>query len=609
MDRYISYRLLTICFFVAISGTLHAQDEPVILEIEDGAVVGADFSKESDGNIQYVTITTNSTAGNPESADRVISLEVTFPAAQTYDLYVRYRIGANGANDDSFFYGSGFGTKNPTSDADWIRANNIYALGYTESYAVVDGNGNGGYNVWKWINLSEYTGDEPPLTFEVSADALTRTFQIGAREDGLDIDKIAFARADYYYTVANLDEGTAGSSDPKTGGPGTLPIAAGKPKFLGCIYSTSQELYFANYWNQVTPENGGKWGTAEPTRDKMVWTQTDAAHALARDNGFPFKWHVLVWGNQQPSWIENLPVAEQLAEIKEWFQAVADRYPDIDFIEVVNEPLHDPPNQAGNGGGNYINALGGNGATGWDWVLEAFRLARQYFPDSKLMINDYNIINNNTSTTDYLKIIKLLQAEALIDQIGVQAHAFSTRNTSESTIKGNLDRLAATGLPLYVTELDIDGSTDQVQLDEYQRIFPVLWEHPAVQGITLWGYRPGMWRTPYGAYLIENDGSTERPALIWLRGYVDGTTGETLHPSDSADHISIYPNPLGAGPLMITGIDGIDRIELFDLAGRRLQYFRVDGDRIALEPSLSPGLYLLKLSNGQQIYSKKLIVK
>ena len=44
-------------------------------------------------------------------------------------------------------------------------------------------------------------------------------------------------------------------------------------------------------------------------------------------NGFPFKMHVLIWGNQQPAWIESLPPAEQLEEIDEWFAAVAARYP------------------------------------------------------------------------------------------------------------------------------------------------------------------------------------------------------------------------------------------------------------------------------------------
>jgi hypothetical protein len=69
-------------------------------------------------------------------------------------------------------------------------------------------------------------------------------------------------------------------------------------------------LNFANYWNQVTPENGGKWGSVEGTRDVMNWTQADAAYALAKANGFKFKWHTFIWGNQQPAWIESLSTAE-----------------------------------------------------------------------------------------------------------------------------------------------------------------------------------------------------------------------------------------------------------------------------------------------------------
>ena len=88
-----------------------------------------------------------------------------------------------------------------------------------------------------------------------------------------------------------------------------------------------------------------------------------------------------------------------------------------------------------------------------------------------------------------------------------------------STHTANLDLLAATGLPIYVTELDIDGPTDEVQLADYQRIFPVFWEHPGVRGITLWGYRPGHWRTAQGAYIVHENGA-ERPAMVWLIDYV-----------------------------------------------------------------------------------------
>ena len=169
-----------------------------------------------------------------------------------------------------------------------------------------------------------------------------------------------------------------------------------------------------------------------------------------------------------------------------------------------------------------IEALGGAGKTGWDWILASFRLARHHFPHSKLLINDYSITNTPKDAARYRHIVDLLNREALLDGIGVQGHAFSTtRDTPVSVHKANLDLLAASGLPIYVTELDIDGKDDAEQLASIRRVFPVFWEHPAVAGVTLWGFRPGMWRTPHGANLLREDG-TEKPALTWLRGYLDG---------------------------------------------------------------------------------------
>ena len=305
-------------------------------------------------------------------------------------------------------------------------------------------------------------------------------------------------------------------------------IALGKSKFLGCAYSTPQKVNFGKYWNQVTPENGGKWGTAEPTRGVFNWTELDSAYKIAKDSGYPFKMHTLIWGSQQPTWVETLPADTQLAEIKIWFQAVAARYPAIDFIEVVNEPLHAPPDAAHSG--KYINALGGAGTTGYDWILNSFRMARQYFPaTTKLWMNDYSIINSSASTTTYLQIINLLKAENLIDGVGEQGHAFTTYGTPVTTLTTNLNTLATSNLPLYITELDIDGPPaetpqgDTVQLNEYMRVFPALWTHPAVKGITVWGYRPGHWRTAQGAPLAYANGA-EKAALVWLRQYVQSTT-------------------------------------------------------------------------------------
>lgn len=290
--------------------------------------------------------------------------------------------------------------------------------------------------------------------------------------------------------------------------------------FLGSAWSSPQEAGFLEYWDQVTPENAGKWANMEPQRGEYVWEPLDRGYALAKENGLPFRFHVLVWGNQQPRWIEDLPPAEQLAALEARMASIAARYPDIDYLEVVNEPLHDPPRKRDaddRGAGDYIDALGAEGETGWDWVLTSFRMAKRHFPDTPLMLNEYSVTNSEASTTRYLEIVALLQAEGLIDVIGVQGHSFST-TVPEGITRANLDRLAATGLPIQVTEMDIDGMEDAQHLAEYQRIFPVFWTHPGVIGITMWGWRPGMWRTRFGAPLVREDGS-HRPAMDWLMEY------------------------------------------------------------------------------------------
>lgn len=305
------------------------------------------------------------------------------------------------------------------------------------------------------------------------------------------------------------------------------PIAHGKSTFLGCAWSLSQSQGFVTYWNQITPENAGKWGSVEGTRNIMRWAHLDSCYEIARKHHMPFKIHTLLWGPQQPGWIGGLDSATQRKEIEEWFSALADRYDTIDYIDVVNEPMNNAPNGMVPWGTtvpnvNYARALGGAGATGWDWVINAFKLARQYFPHSKLILNEYSVINSSQATQKYIQLINLLKADSLIDGIGEQAHAFTTGGVSASVLKSNLDQLAATGIPLYITEMDIDGETDIKQLQEFQRIFPLFWEHPGVKGITLWGFRYGLWRNDQGAFLINSAGK-ERPAMRWLKAYVNDT--------------------------------------------------------------------------------------
>jgi endo-1,4-beta-xylanase len=290
-------------------------------------------------------------------------------------------------------------------------------------------------------------------------------------------------------------------------------MAMGKPKFLGNIVAGSVPSSFSTYWNQITPENAGKWGSVEATRNQMNWSQLDTAYNYARANGFPFKQHTFVWGAQEPGWIGSLSASTQAYEVEEFIRLYCQRYPQTQYIDVVNEPISQPA--------SYRNALGGAGSTGWDWIVWSFQKARQHCPTAKLLINEYGIINDATKLNRYKGIVNILKARGLVDGVGIQAHHFSMDNLSAATMKANLDSLAQTGVPIYVSELDMTGD-DSTQLARYQRLFPGLWTHPGVAHVTLWGYIEGQtWVN--NTHLVRRDGS-ERPAMAWLKNYVRTTT-------------------------------------------------------------------------------------
>ena len=363
-------------------------------------------------------------------------------------------------------------------------------------------------------------------------------------------------------------------------------LAAGQYKFLGNVPNEPPENTFINYWNQLTPGNAGKWGSVAGSAadtSQWNWKVLDAQYNYAIANHLVYKHHNLIWGSQQPSWISSLDSASQYNWIQTWFMMVGQRYPKIDMVDVVNEPLagHTPPDGQ-NGHANYIKALGGSGTTGWDWVINAFKLARKYMPaTAKLLINDYNIINDTGATTTYLQIINLLKDRGVIDGIADQGHSGQLQPFDTTLLIHNLDRLGATGLPVYISEFDMGNNSDfgtpddNYQLQQYEKYFPPLWRHPAIKGITLWGYIPPTWVTT--AYLVNSDG-TYRPAFQWLAQFVMGKqiTGVETSAAVLPSHYQLeqnFPNPFNPSTTIQYNIPktSIVSLKVFDILGREVQ--------------------------------------
>ena len=284
----------------------------------------------------------------------------------------------------------------------------------------------------------------------------------------------------------------------------------GNRKFLGNIIGSSIPADFGKYWSQVTPENAGKWGVVgiSPDTNLWDWSQLDRIYDYALQKGYPFKFHNLVWGQQQPSWTGGLDLVQQKKMVEAWIRLCGERYSKSTYVDVVNEPIQKPA--------FYKNALGGDGRTGWDWVIWSFEKARKAFPNAKLLINDYNILSDSVNTREYIEIVNLLKARNLIDGIGCQGHGLERVDTN--TIKSNLKLLEGAGLPIYISEYDVDEANDARQLEIFKEQIPIFWNDPQVEGITLWGYvERQTWRP--NTYLVHTD-LRERPALEWLCQYV-----------------------------------------------------------------------------------------
>jgi GH35 family endo-1,4-beta-xylanase len=241
----------------------------------------------------------------------------------------------------------------------------------------------------------------------------------------------------------------------------------------------------------------------EGQRDNYNWNGVQAAYDYAKEHNIPFKQHTFVWGSQYPNWINSLGSSEQAEEIEEWIRDFCTKFPETDMIDVVNEavPGHAPAAYARNAFGN-------------DWIIRSFELAHQYCPNAVLILNDYNVLSWNTS--EFISLATPVVQAGVLDAVGCQAHGLADQSFND--LRSKLERIAELGVPIYISEYDIEKTDDQQQLRVMQEQFPMFYEHPSVMGVTVWGYVVGRtWRN--GTGLIQDDG-TPRPAMTWLMDYL-----------------------------------------------------------------------------------------
>jgi endo-1,4-beta-xylanase len=311
-----------------------------------------------------------------------------------------------------------------------------------------------------------------------------------------------------------LDPSAEGAEDPGTDDPTNMdtsepevpPFSGPPPKFVGNITTGNavdpNGFVFSDYWDQITPENAGKWGSVQATADSAPnYAALDAIYDYAERKGLIFKEHTFVWGAQQPSG----DITQ--ADVQNWMQGFCSRYPNTRLIDVVNEP---PPHTEP----SYADAMGGGTNGDWQWIVNAFIWAREACPNATLIFNDYNNIEVANQNQHFIDIVKVIQERgAPIDAVGAQAHGLSNGNSTQRMIQLLTKLHDDTGLPVYITEYDINVDDDAAQLDRVQEHFSFFLDTEWIRGVTLWGWIFGRtWVDSSG--LIRN--GAPRPAMTWL---------------------------------------------------------------------------------------------
>jgi endo-1,4-beta-xylanase len=336
-----------------------------------------------------------------------------------------------------------------------------------------------------------------------------------------------------------------------------------------------------HHFNQITAENDMKWQLIHPREgeDGYDFTGADALVKFGLDHQMQIVGHTLVWHSQTPNWVfagTNPPPAsatnaapvvsaanvntnapgtnqpgrrrfgpgfgrfngprasrdELLQRMSNHIHTVVGRYKGkVKVWDVVNEALADGT------GTNVLRTSLWSEIIGPDFVAKAFQYAHEADPDAILRYNDYGL-ENPAKRKRLIALTRELQAQKVpLHAIGSQAHV--NVSMSFETMDQALTEMATLGLPIHITELDVNSAqggqrgfganvadnaattqgglvsdADKKLADAFAGIFRAFVKHrDSVKMVTFWGVNDAVsWRAQ-GKPLLFDGNNQPKPAF------------------------------------------------------------------------------------------------
>lgn len=265
------------------------------------------------------------------------------------------------------------------------------------------------------------------------------------------------------------------------------------------------------------------------------------------EQGIEPKLHCLNYDAFTPDWIKDASVHEMKAALTERFRVISKRYADkIPSLEVTNETL-----QSSHKSAFFME----------DDLLEwSYTEADKFFPNNRLIINDYNIWDPTSHNRNYyyMQIERLLRnGISHLDTIGMQFHCFFPEEAEASRayqrfnprrLRELFDLFSKFGKNLQITEMTIPARSEKEEDEDLQaelttELYKLFFSYPSMDAIIYWNLVDGYAYLPnggepgdmtkgenvyYGSFLRYD--MTEKPVYRELKKLIreDWRTRETV---------------------------------------------------------------------------------
>ncbi|TCD01548.1 endo-1,4-beta-xylanase [Pedobacter psychroterrae] len=355
------------------------------------------------------------------------------------------------------------------------------------------------------------------LNFEkkITLDKLPTTkFTYAGREANAEWRKKALKRIEEIRTAPLIIEVQDKKGKPVSGAAITARLV--DPEFIFGTAATVNYMYkqdnqseqyldsLRTLFNAVTIDNNLKW---PGWRDTKKREQTKIAMKWIEENKLRLRGHNLVWPGKKftpdfysrqkdfgPGFTDS--IRNHIQEIVSFTKGKVYGW------DVINEMMHET---------DYFKVMPRSQAVEW------FKQAKSIDSQAQMFINEYSMLNSVVSPRNIEKYIALIEdlrtAGAPIDAIGVQGHV-GRQPRDPARVISDLDMFTKLGLPVQITEFDVNTPDDELQADYTRDFLIACYSHPMVNGFTMWGFwESAHWKPDAAMY--RKDWTPKPNAIVW----------------------------------------------------------------------------------------------